>query len=188
MDNLFDDILDLQWHETITNDCEEIDGGLQECEIYYCPYFHVNPFKIPSILGTFTSAGQITENITCKNRRSFERIKALTDVNELSSSGSKSTLKFHVLGLRDQLIGMKRILPRLPGIYIVKDNNNRMYVIGNTLSPAIASVEISTGQKTEDNSGATITINSEMIFFEYKGLRPSFKKSDFSNEFTNEFI
>lgn len=187
MDNLFDEILDLQWHEAITNDCEDFDGGLQECEIYYCPYFHVNPFTIPSILGTFTSAGEIRENITCKNRRSFERIKALTDVAELSASGDKSTLKFYLLGLRNQLIGMKRILPRLPGIYIVKDNNERMYVVGNTLSPAIASVDLSTGQKIEDNSGATITLTSQMIFFEYKGEIPPYRESDFTDEFTLEF-
>ncbi|MDK7376019.1 hypothetical protein QP519_10780 [Weeksella virosa] len=187
MNDLFDEILDLQWHESITENCEDFDGGLQESEIYYCPYFHVNSFKIPSILGSFTSAGEIRENITCKNRRSFERISALVDMSELSSSAEKSTLKLYVLGLRNQLIGMKRILSRLPGIYIVKDNNDRQFVFGNTLSPAFASVELSTGQKAEDNSGANVTLTSNMPFFEYKGEIPPYRESEFTDEFTFEF-
>lgn len=188
MENPFEEIEDILWHEEITASCEEFDGGLSECEIYYCPNFHVNPFKIPNINGTFTSAGTITKNITCKNRRSFERIDALVDLNELNATGEKSTLKFYVMGLRGKLIGMKRILPRIPGVYIVKDNNGRKYVFGNTLSPARASVDLSTGQKNEDNTGATISLSSNMIFFEYTGALPPYRESDFTDEFTNEFF
>lgn len=189
MSDLFDEILDNLWHEEVSNSCEEYDGGLQECEIFYCPHFHVNRFSIPLITGTFTSAGTISENITCKNRRSFERIEALTDINELNSAGEKSTLKFYVLGVRGKLIGMKRITSRLPGIYIVRDNNGRMFVFGNNISPGrTTQFDISTGQKEEDNSGATISISSNMIFFEYTGVIPPYRESDFSDEFSFEFF
>ena len=188
MSDLFDEILDNLWHEEMTNSCEEYDGGLQECEIFYCPYFHVDRFSIPFLTGTFTSAGTITENITCKNRRSFERIEALADINDLTSTGDKSILKFYVLGVRGKLIGMKRIISRLPGIYLVRDNNGRMFVLGDIISPGrTTQFDISTGQKDEDNSGATISITSNMIFFEYKGAIPPYRESDFDSDFSFEF-
>lgn len=186
MSNLFEEIEDAIWFEDVKS-CEEFDGGLQECEIYYCPYTQVTPFVVPSLFGSFATAGLVSENIVAKEGCSFQRIHALMDQSELSVSGNTTSLKFFVLGLRAELIGMKRILEAMPGIYLVVDNNNRYFVIGNTLSPAIASVSLSSGKTHEDNSGANITLQSNMIFFEYTGQMPLINNnSDFTDEHTDE--
>ncbi len=186
MSNLFDEIEESIFYEDITS-CEEFDGGLQESEIYYCAYSQVQPFQIPSLLGSFATAGQISEEIKTKEGYSFRRIKSMVDQNDLGSSGNQSQLKLFVLGLRAELIGMKRMLEMMPGIYIVTDNNNRKFVIGNTLSPAIASVTLNTGKSNEENSGAQITLSSNMIFFEYTGQLPLINNnSDFTDEHTDE--
>lgn len=189
--NIFEEFEDRHWHEAVDDCNEDYDGGLQECEIYYCPVFHVNSFEIPRLEGTFASAGTISTNITCKNRRSFEKINALVDQNELTGdvtgTSSKSNLNLYVLGLKGSRIGFARKVSRYPGIYIVKDANDRMWLIGNVLSPAFASFSITTGKVAEDNSGMQVKLTSNIVFFEYTGTIPPYRESDFSDEFVNEF-
>ena len=187
MSELFEDIEDFIWYEDISSR-EEYDGGLQECEIYYCPYMQVEPFAVPSIYGSFEGSGFIDQEIVARKGYSFQRIKALIDNNDLNTSGSTTKLNIYVLGLRAKIIGLKRKLEMMPGIYLVRDNNQRCFVIGNTLSPARASVTLSSGKTIEDLSGAQIQLTSNMIFFEYKGVTPEVNnKSDFTDEHSNEY-
>lgn len=190
--NLFEEFEDRHWHDAV-DDCEEdYYAGLQECEIYFCPAVHVNTFKIPSLEGSFQNAGTIKENVTCKNRRSFEKINALVDQNELtgevSETSSKTSVNLYILGLKGSRIGLSRKISRYPGIYILRDNNDRMWIVGTTLSPAFASFSMTTGKSEEDNSGVQMKLTSNMIFFEYKGIIPPYRESDFDSDFNFEFF
>ncbi len=190
--NLFEEFEDRHWHDAVDDCYEDYYAGLQECEIFYCPAVHVTPFAIPRLEGTFESAGTIKENITCKNRRSFEKINALVDQNELtgdvSETSSKTSVNLYVLGLKGSRIGLSRKVSRYPGIYILRDANGRMWIVGNTLSPAFASFNLTTGKVEEDNSGVQMKLSSNMIFFEYTGSIPPYRESDFSDEFSFEFF
>lgn len=151
MPEIFENIEDLYWHEEIKSCKDGYNGGLKPSEIYYCPAMHVNKFTIPNLLSSFTNAGTISENITLKNRRSFYKLSALVDQNELEAStsfdSSKSSLNLFIVGLEANRVGISRILPSMPGIYIIVDNNGRKWVIGTIISPAFATCSLKSAKK-----------------------------------------
>lgn len=187
---LFEDYEDLIWHEDVS-DCEEFLSGLIETEIYFCPAMFLSRIKIPNILGTFTSAGTISENLVCKKRRGFYKLRGLIEQNDLtaqvSDNSTKTSLTIYLLGLKANRIGLARKFKMIPGVYLVKDLNQRFWVIGTDISPAFATCELNTGKKFDDDSGMQIKLTSNSIFYQYSGAIPLPPESDFSDEFSFEF-
>jgi len=178
--------------------CDAVDvvGGLQPAEIFYCYLPDILTLRTPPAFSTNESAGTIKSMITCKQHKGFKKIKALIDTAGLSSKFSgksdSSTLNGFLLGTRGQLIGMSRKLRYRPFVFIVKDNNGRQFIIGNLVSPAyLKNFDLNTGIKYEDDNGASFTIESSSIIYEYKPnipvLVPQDLDGDFDDDFENEF-
>lgn len=173
-------------------DSDDVAGGLKVGEIYYCYLPDIISYRIPSAISTNEYAGTVTQKIICKENKGFKKIKCLVDTSELTSkfSGSKDTseLDGFLLGTRGQLVGLSRKFRNRPFVFIVKDNNGRMFLIGTLASPAyMISLDLSTGLKYEDDNGAAFKMRSNAIFYEYKNEIPVIAPEELPGDFDKDF-
>lgn len=181
--------------------CETVDvlGGLRETEIYYCYLRHIETLRIPSAISTNDYAGKIRQEIACQENRGFKKMTALVDTGELSarfSPNSKSQdsaeLEFFLLGSRAELIGLSRKLRNRPFVFIIKDRNGRQFVCGTLVSPAyLNAFSIGLGKVFDDNNGATFSVKSNSIFYEYLGnipvIDPEELDGDYSDDYSDDY-
>src|SRR5690606_27460246 len=153
--NIFEDVI---YEEISYCDTDEFAGGLVASEILYCPINKIDRLVVPSVYGSFESAGKTSQKILCKENYGFKKIKALVDTSELSSGPdgqigrkkSTSDLELMILGTRAKLIGFSRKTRQVPLIFIVKDQNGKYFVFGTLVSPAFVSgFDLKTGKKYE---------------------------------------
>jgi len=197
--NIFEDVI---YEEISYCDTDEFAGGLVASEILYCPINKIDRLVVPSVYGSFESAGKISQKILCKENYGFKKIKALVDTSELSSGldgqigrkNSSSDLELMILGTRAKLIGFSRKTRQVPLIFIVKDQNGKYFVFGTLVSPAFVSgFDLKTGKKYEDESGASIKLTANTIIYEYTNQLPVIipdpepDEGDFDTDFQTDF-
>lgn len=159
---------------------EELQAGLSP-EAYFLPQPFVDTMTIPQLSPTSTlqEMGTVSEDITPIAGQGFVKIDLQVDLNSVSTAlignrGNKkdqTTLNVFVPGTKAQVLGFKRVYKNVPGIYIVKDYNGKMFVVGTKLAPAyLDNLEVTTGVGNEDNNGGTGTTVSNANLFEYTGV------------------
>lgn len=158
---------------------EELQAGLAP-EVYFLPKPFLQTLTIP-VLGvnsTYEAMGKITADIAPIVGKGFVKMDLQIDLNAVSTAlvgnrGNKkdqTTLTIFVPGTKATVLGFKRMYKNIPGIFIVKDLNGKMFVIGTDLAPAyIDNLEVTTGTSPEDNNGGTGTIISNSNLYEYTG-------------------
>ena len=175
-------------------DVEDVIGGIQPSEIYFCHIKHIDILRTPLAKSTNNYAGTILNKIICKENTGFSRMKSLVESAELTSeyqnTKDSSDLELFLLGTRAELIGVSRKFRHQPFIIIVKDENNKQFVIGTLASPAyLRSFEITTGKKFDDNSGGSLKFRSNTIFFEYKHeipIKPT-DIGDYNDDYNDDY-
>lgn len=181
-------------HEDVSCEPNEVYGGLQEAELYYCYLPFVESLRTPSAIGSNNFAGTVSRDIVCKENYGFKKIKALVDTPKLSAeySGSDSAqVEGFLLGTRSELVGFSRKVRHRPFVFIVKDKNNKQFILGNLVSPAyLKSFSMDTGSADGEDNGASFKFSSNSIIYEYVGKIPVVEKpnvGDFDSDFDSDF-
>lgn len=170
--NAFENFIQDEISSCLTD--ENIGGVI---DIHYCFMPWVNTFRTPSVLETNAYAGKIHEDITCLPNRYFSKIPALVDSSHINSKyegpgkvSFKSELEFMLVGNRDEFIGLARKMTNRPFIFVVRDANNKQFVVGTTTSPAyVTSFEIKSEKKFDDEVVAMFRFEANSIYFQYDG-------------------
>lgn len=170
-------------------------GGI--AEVYYCFLPFIKTMTIPSPNAKNKNAGMI-RRLTCVENRGFKKIDTLFETplldaqfNSSGESSDTSELTIYTLGARAELIGLSRKLRHKPFSLIVRDYNDKKFVVGTLQSPAyMRSFEISPGKKLDDDNGAEIKFRSNTIIYEYDGNIPVVEPAhfgDFNQDFDRDF-
>ena len=178
---------------------DEFSGGLVETEIYYCPIKYIDFLKTPGVYGGFEAAGKVTQRIICKPNYGFKKMKALLDTPEFHSGldgsigrkDSKTDFELQLLGVRAKLIGFSVRMRNIPMVFIVKDRNERFFIIGTLVSPAyISSFDLQSGKKYEDDAVGTLKLSTAASIYEYQNEIPVYvppAEGDFDSDWHNDF-
>lgn len=178
---------------------EEFSGGLVETEIYYCPIKFIDYLKLPTALGSFESSGKVVQRIICKPNYGFKKMKALLDTPEFASGlngsigrkASTTDFELQLLGIRAKLIGFSIRMRNIPLVFIVKDRNERFFIIGTLVSPAyISSFDLQSGKKYEDDAVGTLKLSTAASIYEYQNEIPVYatpNEGDFDSDWHNDF-
>lgn len=159
---------------------DELQAGLVP-EVYFMPRAFLKTFKLPTTTATYASAATITDDIEAIIGKGFVKMDLQIDLNSVNSNlvgnrGNKkdqTTLNIFLPGTKAEVLGFKKLYKNLPGIYIVKDNNNKKFIVGTKDQPAyIDQLDVNTGQGPEDDNGGTGTIIANCNLYEYTGNIP----------------
>lgn len=178
---------------------EEFSGGLVESEIYYCPIKYIDYLNPSTGLGSFENSGKVVQKIICKPNYGFKKMKALLDTPEFDSGldgsigrkDSKTDFELQLLGVRAKLIGFSIRMRNIPLVFIVKDRNERFFIIGTLASPAyISSFDLKSGKKYEDDAVGTLKLSTASVIYEYQNEIPVYvppAEGDFDSDWHDDF-
>ena len=104
---------------------------------------------------------------------------------------SKTDFELQLLGVRAKLIGFSIRMRNIPLVFIVKDRNERFFIIGTLVSPAyISSFDLQSGKKYEDDAVGTLKLSTAASIYEYQNEIPVYatpNEGDFDSDWHNDF-
>lgn len=149
-------------------------------ETYFLPHPFIQTMEVPVLDADsdYKKMGTISEDIVPIAGQGFVKMSLMIDMNSVTSNlvgnrGNKkdqTTLNIFIPGTRAEVLGFKRLYKNVPGVFVVKDQNGRTFVVGTKDAPAyIDNLEFTTGAGPEDDNGGTGTIIANTNLFEYTG-------------------
>lgn len=182
--------------ENISN-CGEIGSGLKT-RLYYAPADFIFKTPLPIQGEKYESERIIPSRITMKKNRSLRYIDVLIDESELKESptgGSlrkkiKGSLSIYILGFIPSVLGFLSRCINVRLIFFIQDANGNLWQIGTIRNPSeIDSYDATSGKKYEENSGTTLTINTNSQVYLYPFDLNNFSiPGDFNKDFNQDFF